>query len=167
MNWYVLFVQTLYEDKLCAFLNRSEGIHAFSAKLEYYRRNRKTNELKSLFPGYVFVKTEFDQLEFNEWLRKQEKTGSKKGFIKQLQYDHVSALQKEEIQILTVLLNDNHVLPMSYGHLENNKIIIDHGTLKGLESYIVKYDKRNRLASLDLFFLNQRWIAGVSLERKE
>lgn len=26
MNWYVLFVQTLYEDKLCAFLNRSEGI---------------------------------------------------------------------------------------------------------------------------------------------
>ena len=72
MNWYVLFVQTLYEDKLCAFLNRSEGIHAFSAKLEYYRRDRKTNELKSLFPGYVFVKTEFDQLEFNEWLRKQE-----------------------------------------------------------------------------------------------
>lgn len=164
MNWYVLFVQTLYEDKLCAFLNRSEGIHAFSAKLEYYRRDRKTNELKSLFPGYVFVKTDFDQLEFNEWLRKQE---VKKGFIKQLQYDHVSALQKEEIQILTVLLNENHVLPMSYGHLENNKIVIDHGTLKGLESYIVKYDKRNRLASLDLFFLNQRWIAGVSLERKE
>lgn len=164
MNWYVLFVQTLYEDKLCAFLNRSEGIHAFSAKLEYYRRDRKTNELKSLFPGYVFVKTEFDQLEFNEWLRKQE---VKKGFIKQLQYDHVSALQKEEIQILTVLLNDNHVLPMSYGHLENNKIVIDCGTLKGLESYIVKYDKRNRLASLDLFFLNQRWVAGVSLERKE
>lgn len=164
MNWYVLFVQTLYEDKLCAFLNRSEGIHAFSAKLEYYRKDRKANELKSLFPGYVFVKTEFDQLEFNEWLRKQE---VKKGFIKQLLYDHVSALQKEEIQILTVLLNDNHVLPMSYGHLENNKIVIDHGTLKGLESYIVKYDKRNRLASLDLFFLNQRWIAGVSLERKE
>lgn len=164
MNWYVLFVQTLYEDKLCAFLNRSEGIHAFSAKLEYYRRDRKANELKSLFPGYVFVKTDFDQLEFNEWLRKQE---VKKGFIKQLQYDHVSALQKEEIQILTVLLNEYHVLPMSYGHLENNKIVIDHGTLKGLESYIVKYDKRNRLASLDLFFLNQRWIAGVSLERKE
>ena len=91
----MLFVQTLYEDKLCAFLNRSEGVHAFSAKLEYYRRDRKTNELKSLFPGYVFVKTEFDQLEFNEWLRKQE---VKKGFIKQLQYDHVSALQKEEIQ---------------------------------------------------------------------
>lgn len=164
MNWYVLFVQTLYEDKLCAFFESKRGIHAFSAKLEYYRRDQKTNELKSLFPGYVFVKTEFDQLEFNEWLRKQE---VKKGFIKQLLYDHVSALQKEKIQILTVLLNDNHVLPMSYGHLENNKIVIDHGTLKGLESYIVKYDKRNRLASLDLFFLNQRWIAGVSLERKE
>ena len=103
-------------------------------------------------------------MEFNEWLRKQE---IKKGLIKQLQYDHVSALQKEEIQILSVLLNENHVLPMSYGHLENDKIVIDEGTLKGLESYIVKYDKRNRLASLDLFFLNQRWIAGVSLERKE
>lgn len=160
----MLFVQTLYEDKLCSFLNRSEAIQAFSAKLEYYRRDRKTYELKSLFPGYVFVIADLNQLEFNDWLRKQE---MKKGFIKQLQYDHVSALQKEEIQILTVLLNEYHVLPMSYGHLENNKIVIDHGTLKGLESYIVKYDKRNRLASLDLFFLNQRWIAGVSLERKE
>ena len=164
MNWYVLFVQTLYEDKLCSFLNRSKGIQAFSAKLEYYRRDRKINEIKSLFPGYVFVKTNLTQLEFNEWLRKQE---IKKGLIKQLQYDHVSALQKEEIQILNVLLNDNHVLSMSYGHLENDKIVIDEGTLKGLESYIVKHDKRNRLASLDLFFLNQRWIAGVSLERKE
>ena len=57
MNWYVLFVQTLYEDKLCVFLNRSEDVFAFSVKIEYYRRDRKANELKSLFPGYVFVKT--------------------------------------------------------------------------------------------------------------
>lgn len=60
MNWYVLFVQTLYEDSLCDFLNRSNEVFAFSAKMEYYRKDRKSNELKSLFPGYVFVKTELD-----------------------------------------------------------------------------------------------------------
>ena len=49
---------------------------------------------------------------------------------------------------LNVLLNEDHVLPMSYGHLENNRIVIDRGVLKGLESYIVKYDKRNRLANV-------------------
>lgn len=26
MNWYVLFVQTLYEDSLCDFLNRNNEV---------------------------------------------------------------------------------------------------------------------------------------------
>ena len=113
MNWYVLFVQTLYEDSLCDFLNRSNEVFAFSAKMEYYRKDRKSNELKSLFPGYVFVKTELDQLEFNEWLRNQK---VKKGFIKQLQYQTVSALTPEEMQLFNLLLDDKGVLKC---HMEN------------------------------------------------
>lgn len=165
MNWYVLFVQTLYEDSLCDFLNRSNEVFAFSAKMEYYRKDRKSNELKSLFPGYVFLKTELDQLEFNEWLRNQK---VKKGFIKQLQYQTVSALTPEEMQLFNLLLDDKGVLKMSYGELVDSKLVIKEGPLCDFEPYIIKYDKRNRLAVLDLFFMEKQWISGVTLlENKE
>ena len=165
MNWYVLFVQALYEDKLCAFLNRSEDVFAFSVKIEYYRRDRKANELKSLFPGYVFIKTELEQDAFNDWLRNQE---VKKGFIKQLQYQTVSALTPEEIQLFDMLLDDKGILRMSYGELVDSKLVIQEGPLCGFESYIIKYDKRNRLAVLNLFFLEKQWISGATLlENKE
>lgn len=160
MNWYVLFVQTLYEDKLCNILNNSDEVFVFSAKIEYYRRDHKMNELKSLFPGYVFIKTKLDQLEFNNWLRKQE---FKKGFIKQLQRESVSALTPEEIQLFNLLLDDKGRLNMSYGILENSKLVIKEGPLMGFEDYVKKYDKRNRLVTLDLFFLEKQWVAGVTL----
>lgn len=160
MNWYVLFVQTLYEDKLCSFFNRDRKIFAFSAKIEYYRKDRKRNELKSLFPGYVFIKTELNQKEFNDWLRHQEQ---KKGFIKQLQYEAENALTPEEIQLFNMLLDDNGILRMSYGIIVDLKLVIKKGPLANFDSYIIKYDKRNRIATMDLFFLNKRWIAGVTL----
>lgn len=160
MNWYVLFVQTLYEDKLCNILNNSDEVFVFSAKIEYYRRDHKMNELKSLFPGYVFIKTKLDQLEFNNWLRKQE---FKKGFIKQLQRESVSALTPEEIQLFNLLLDDKGRLNMSYGILENSKLVVKEGPLMGFEDYVKKYDKRNRLVTLDLFFLEKQWVAGVTL----
>lgn len=160
VNWYVLFVQTLHEDTLCSFFNRDKQVFAFSVKIEYYRKDRKRNELKSLFPGYVFIKTELNQKEFNDWLRQQEQ---KKGFIKQLQYKEENALTPEEIQLFNMLLDDNGILRMSYGNIVDSKLLIKKGPLANFDSYIIKYDKRNRIATMDLFFLNKRWIAGVTL----
>ncbi len=30
-----------------------------------------------------------------------------------------------------------------------------------MDEYIIKYDKHNRLATLNLTFLDQRWVVGV------
>ena len=157
MNWYVLFVLKQCEDRLCSYLNQNE-ISVFSAKYEHYRRDTKSLEIKSLFPGYLFMKTTLNSHEVKDYLSKLE---HKKGLICQLQYQDVSALRKEEIQILDMLLDKEGILRASKAHLENKKLVIDEGPLKGLDDYIVKYDKRNKEAYLDLFFIKQQWKATV------
>ena len=158
-NWYVLFVLTPYEDSFCAYLKRY-GVDAFSVKMENYRKDKKCIEIKSAFPGYIFVCSPLPQDAFNDWLFSLE---FKKGLIKQLCYKETTALRAEEIRVFEQFLDKDHLFRMSYGHLKNGRLVIDHGPLKGFEDYITKYDKRNRLATLDLFFLDQKWMAGVTL----
>lgn len=160
-NWYVLFVMTAYEDTLCAYLKEKYDADVFSIKMENYRKDKKCIEIKSAFPGYVFVRSTLSQDAFNDWLSGLE---FKKGLIKQLCYKEATALRAEEIRVFEQFLNQDHLFCMSYGHLKNNRLVIDEGPLKGFEDYITKYDKRNRLATLDLFFLDQKWIAGVTLQ---
>ena len=77
--------------------------------------------------------------------------------------EEVSALTDEEIRILNMLLDDKKILRMSYGELVNKKIHVTQGPLKNMDEYIVKYDKHNRLATLNLNFLNQIWKVGVTI----
>lgn len=163
-NWYVLFALAAQEDTLCEILNQDPCIHAFSAKYEYYRKDRKQIEIKSLFPGYLFIQTAMDSLSFDQWLQSLE---TKKGLIRQLQYKQTPSLRDEEIYILEKFLDAEGVFRMSYGHLREGKLVIDQGPLMHFEPYIVKYDKRNRLVTLDLYFMDQHWLAGVTLQEQE
>ena len=66
-NWYVLFVLVAKEKKLCSVLTK-KGLNAFIPQMEYYRRDIKGNALKSLFPGYIFIKSEMNQSDFDNFL---------------------------------------------------------------------------------------------------
>ena len=160
MNWYVLFVQTGQEDILCELLNRVNGFQAHSCKVEHYRRDKKEIVLKSLFPGYVFILTGYNQLDFDSKLRSME---IKKGLIKELKYEGSQALSKEEIASISNLLGDSFTLKMSYGHIVGKKLKIDAGPLVGYDDYVVSVDKHNHLLKLDLFFLNQQWVCPVTI----
>ena len=138
------------------------GADIFSATMEYYRKDRNQIEMKSIFPGYLFVLSDKNQEDFNDWLQNIQ---LKKGLIKQLQYKEAAALLPEEIKILETFLDKERVFRMSYGALENNRLVIEKGPLTGFDSYITKYDKRHCLAKLDLYFLNQQWKAGVIIQR--
>ncbi|MDO4465770.1 MAG: transcription termination/antitermination NusG family protein [Bacillota bacterium] len=156
-NWYVLFVQTGKEETLCSLLKDS-FVYPFSAKFEFYKRVNQKIDKKALFPGYIFCLSNLDQDAFDEWLRKKP---VKKGLIKELKYDQMNALTKEEILILNHLLNDKGILTMSKGRKVAGKFQIVEGPLVGMDAYIVKYDSQHKLATLDLFFLNQQWKAGI------
>ncbi|MBQ0064138.1 MAG: hypothetical protein KBT48_00075 [Firmicutes bacterium] len=82
--------------------------------------------------------------------------------IKELKYDEQSpALLPEEIMILKRLLNHEGILKMSKGTKRNRKFHIVQGPLVDMDDYIIKYDSQHKLATLNLFFINQQWQAGV------
>lgn len=163
-NWYVLFVNTIKEDTLVKFISSKKVVEIFSAKLEYYRRDSKSIQIKSLFPGYLFVRTEKNQPDFDDFIRGLE---FKSGIWKQLKYSDISALTIEEITVLERLLDDQGILRMSYGKLVNNKLVITKGPLVGYDPYIYKFNKHDRLVYLDLSFLDQKWKAGCMLDCEE
>ena len=160
-HWYVLLTIRSKEQEVCKYLNENEGIFAFSPKMEFYHRVSKQIQQRTLFGGYVFVVSKLSQVEVDRIFRKFPLESV---FIHELKYkEDISALTDEEIRILTMLMDDKKILRMSYGILLNNKIHVTRGPLVNMDDYIIKYDKHNRLATLNLNFLNQIWKVGVTL----
>ena len=162
-NWYVLFVLVAKSDKLCPLLNK-KGINAFIPQIEYYRRDIKGNALKPLFPGYIFVKSEMDQSDFDNFLYKLGE--QKDGLIKQLKEDGVSALRDEEIEMFNKLLNDEGILEMSQAFIEDKRAKVIEGPLIYYQNHIVKVDKHNKLAYLDIEFMNRQILVGLNIKCK-
>lgn len=106
-----------------------------------------------------------NQIEFDTFLllMKEEKNG----VIKELKKDDVSALTKDEIHLLKLLLNEQYVLKMSKGYKQTNKTIVVEGPLKALQEHIVSVNKREHFAILNIEFLNRRIKAGIEMQDKE
>ena len=164
MNWYVLFVLSNRAEHLVSVLNKREKVKAFIPQYEYYRRSSKDYDIKPMFKGYVFVKSELEQNEFNSLLNKLAE--EKKGLIKQLENKDVSALRNEEIKMFEDLLNQDDVVKMSYAYIENAKAVVYEGPLKTYENKIVKVDKHNQLAYLDLSFMDRKIQVGLKITDK-
>ncbi len=164
MNWYVLYTISYKAKQLVLKLNEYQDIEAFIPYQEFYHRKTKEHLIKPMFPGYIFIKSRLEQSEFNilltEIMQKQNK------MIKQLKNDGVSALRKEEIWMLETLLNPSNIVEMSTARLENGKAIITNGPLKKFENRIVKVDKRNQYAYLDLIFMERYIKVGLNITSK-
>ncbi|MGN0400201.1 MAG: transcription termination/antitermination NusG family protein [Blautia sp.] len=160
-NWYILFVQTEKQSQLC-FLLEQEGIHAFLPMMEYYRRDRKGLAEKPMFPGYIFVQSEFTQKEFDDLLDSMEER--RWGFIRQLKEEGGSALTEEEKAFFQWLLDDGGTARMSYGYLNPaGKAVITYGPLIGCERHIRKTDRHNRLVLMDFAFREEPVKLGLTI----
>lgn len=163
MNWYVLFVLVVKEDKLCSLL-RKNGLDAFIPMYEYYRRDIKGNAIKPLFPGYIFVRSNLEQLDFDQFLFNIKEP--KEGLIKELKKADVSALRDDEIKMFEYMLDGKGILRMSQAFIEDKRAKIYKGPLVHYQDHIVKVDKHNKLATLDLEFMDRRFIAGLEITSK-
>lgn len=164
MNWYILFVFSNRAKKIRDLLI-SNNIESFIPLYEYYHRSTKSLQLKPLFPNYLFVKTRMEIGEFYDFLRTlSEKSNS---LIKLLDKPDVSAMKQTEIQMLEHLMDPAYIVRMSIAYLENRKAIIVKGPLKFFQDNIVKVDKHDRVAYLDLVFMEHRIKLGLQLIRRE
>lgn len=160
MNWYVLFVLVIKQEKLCSLL-RKNGLDAFIPMYEYYRRDIKGNTIKPLFPGYIFIRSEMEQNDFDQFLYNIKE--SKEGLIKQLKETGVSALRDEEVKMFDCMLNSEGILKMSQAFIENKRAVVYNGPLINYQDHIVKVDKHNKLATLNLEFMDRRIVVGLEI----
>jgi len=165
MNWYVLYVLSYKTNSLIRNLNRKQGVEAFSPKCEYYRRKEKDYAIKPLFSGYIFVKTSMEQKNFNYLLQSMDE--ERNGLIRQLVNKDISALTDDEIDMFNHLLNSKYTMKLSKAYVDNNKLVVYEGPLQYFQENIVKIDKHNQLAFLDLSFMDRKIKAGLVITSKK
>lgn len=162
MNYYVLYCQTLKCEGVCRRLNEKGKLQAFIPQMESYHRLSNQILLKTMFPGYVFIKSELNQSEFDALL--SSLSDERNGIIKELKKSEVSALTKDEIDLYQRLWNQNGILEMSEGYKENGKTIVTKGPLLLFQEEIIATDKRDMVAVLKLTFLDRNIKAGILLK---
>ena len=160
-NWYVLFSRIEKQWQLCDILCQ-EGVHAFLPVMEYYRRDRKVLDKKPMFPGYIFVRSEMNQEEFDHFLDSLE--GRRWGFIKQLKDEGSAALTEDERKFFGILLDESGETKMSYGYLNGRgRAVVTHGPLIRFERLIKKTDRHNHLAYLSFDFFDHPIQVGLTI----
>lgn len=113
---------------------------------------------KILFPGYIFVVTKDVQALFIE-LKKVD------GFTKLLGIgDDIVPLSKKEVKTIERLGGDKHIVKLSIGYIEGDKVTITSGALEGLETTIRKIDRHKRKAWIEIEMFNDIKLVEVGLE---
>lgn len=161
-HWYVLYTVVTNQERICRIL-RKEGLNAFLPSMEYYRRDSKSIEIKPMFPGYLFIKESISQEELDNKLLQIKK--SRGSFPKQLKEEGTSALRPDEIEMFTNLLDESGILRMSKAYLRDGKAVITEGPLIHYQDSIIKADRHNRLAWLELKFMDKNLQAGIEIQR--
>lgn len=158
-HYYVLHCQTLKTEKICTKLNRKKQIKAFIPKMEKYIRIKDIIVLQIMFPGYLFIETSMNQIEFDSFLYmiKEEHDG----IIKELKKDDVTALSLHEIDLLDKLLDSHAILRMSEGYKKNGRTIVISGPLLQFQDLIIDTNKRDMIAILNINFLDRNIKAGM------
>lgn len=116
--------------------------------------------IERLFPGYVFVETD-DPLRVRQLLR------SVPAFTRLLGSagDTFVPLTSDEVAWISVHTNaETHVLEMSEGAIEGDRVTVTSGPLKGKEASITRIDRHKRLAWVDMDMFGRKKTIRVGLE---
>lgn len=148
--WYVVQVRTGTEEEIISqckkLIDHKILKHCF---VPYYELMKKYKgewhlEEKILFPGYIFIVT--DEIE-NLYLSLKKVIGLTKliGTGKE-----IIPLKDEEVEFLREFGKERQVVEMSIGVIEEGKVHITSGPLKGREAMIRKIDRHKRKACLEI-----------------
>lgn len=162
--WYVIQVRSGTEREIVrqcqTVISRTVLERSFLPCFEEMKRYQGTwhKEQKLLFPGYVFLISGDPELLYQSLkqvigLTKLLKTG-----------DQIISLTEAEIRFLLKFGGKDQLVKMSTGFVEQDRVVILEGPLKGLEGYIRKIDRHRREAHLKLPMFGRMLDTRVGLE---
>ncbi|MCR4442389.1 MAG: antiterminator LoaP [Peptococcaceae bacterium] len=163
MEWYVLFVQTGKEEmvqKSLRYFFDESFLQPFVPKrlLPEKRLGKLEYTSKTLFPGYVFIKTNMDQSLYH-------KLKNVPGYYRVLgNGSQFSAVTDEEMAVINELTRHSETVDISRIYLINSRVVVKSGPLQGLEGIIHKVDPRKRRAKILLNLAGEPKIVDVGIE---
>ncbi len=166
---YVFFVVSGKEDNVVWQLRSLLDLNLFSVFVPMLEKIFKKKELTikekvPLFPGYVFVESDFPDNIFREYTMKI--IYKINDIIKLLKYgdSEKMSLKENERSSLFILCNASHCIESSSGIIERDRVCIKEGPLKGMESKILKINRHKREALVELRIMGDIRQIKVGLE---
>lgn len=188
-RYCVLYTQDAGQHKLKETIGKNlpEGHGgAFIPRMELYRRGEKAVKEIPIFPGYIFIYTDYGVKEVHEMLKvcraeldcvfkelafKERRMGDPDFLYKYKELEEenlcdLSDLDEEETDFLNLLRHGDGLLSMSCGYEENKMYHVMEGPLKAYEDRILKVDKHNRKAFLRFEINGRQARAGFECKPK-
>ena len=171
--WYIFWALTGHERQVeKRIMNQlyDKDIVLFVPMLEtlFKRAGKLKKELNIMFPGYVFVESELESIDFLQ--RTHRLVRASKDIIGILRYgnSHEIAVREDERATLLRFCNDDHCIESSMGFIEGDKFYIESGPMVGMESVIKEINRKKMEASFELEFMGNitRFTVGLELLRK-
>ena len=164
-NWYVIQVRSGQEERIlrkCRLLIDHAVLHdCFLPKCERMKKMRghweKVEEL--LFRGYVFLISDDVQALYHELYKIDDLTKllGKHG-------EDIYPLYEKEVALLKSFGRMEHLVEMSVGYMEGERIVVMEGPLMGKEGMICKVDRHKRIAVIEVEMFGKTTTAKVGLE---
>lgn len=162
--WYVIWTATGKEEELRNEIVKSVSQELYSkcwvpCRMERRKESGRWLDVKKvLFPGYLFIETNdieaiYIELRHIVYFSKILKTG-----------DCYTPVNAKEEQLIRRLTGEGDIVTISSGIIENDKVIIHSGPLKGMEGFIKKIDRHKRKAYLKIEMFNRMVETCVGLE---
>lgn len=162
--WYVIQVRTGTEEvirKQCENIIEKEILdRSFIPYCEQMKRYQGEwhKEKTILFPGYVFL-VSGDEEKLYHRLKKVVGLTKLIGTGRE-----IVPLNEAEVEFLLEFGMEKQIVSMSEGIIENDKVVIITGPLKGNEGLIRKIDRHKRRAYLEIEMFGRKMETQVGLE---
>lgn len=165
--WYVIQVKTGTEEEIrrqCEKVIEKDILERcfipYCEQMKKYH-GKWHKEKKLLFPGYVFLVSTRDAEEKMLYLRLKKVIGLTKLIGTG---NEVVPLEDEEIRFLQDFGREDQIVNMSEGIIENDRVVVTKGPLKGNEGLIRKIDRHKRRAYLEVGLFGRKIETQVGLE---
>ncbi|SMO91457.1 antiterminator LoaP [Melghirimyces algeriensis] len=182
MGWYALFVETGKEDLVRTMIDKhfdkSIQVIVPKRKLQERKQGRIYEVYKTLFPGYLFVNTlmnvetyhDLKQIPrcyrlLNKYNHRDSYGGDWEDNRKNPHKTYLfSKIDDEEMALILQLIGNEETIDYSTLYVENAKVTVCDGPLKGKEGIIKKVDKRKKRARILLEFMGNEKELDVGIK---
>lgn len=167
MSWYVIQVETGYEDEVCRFIDQVKpylmeyiDYKLLNPKrLIYERKNGVRKKVaRILFPGYILVET-------NQIVDFYHRISGRPHIIRFLRNSGCFLeVRSEEMQHILSMANKEGFIGISQGLIINDTVRIIEGPLLDREGIIKKIDKRKGRAKVEFLINNNPLLIDLGVD---